>query len=402
MRYVLVFGTSGCGKKNFLDTLRDEDHRLFSVQIECKKLENPLQVSRLRSEIANQIHHIKTRFQPRPGTCFVGLHATHLREAFVYSAIPLSSLRKLRPAFCITLIDDLYAMQARLGSEGYRYSYRDLVLWLRAELLMADVIAEEAVVSRTLRTKNFILGAKHPRTVVSRLVSNDTTPKVYAAYSITGVLSQQNASLRMKLLDENIEYRRKLVTLGAVVFDPATLDDRILINTIAQDRNPRRGRVKISGSKRWPYVIGRGLNAPTLSDPSNAFPIEIPHVEAFVLKVTPQQTPHRPYSDIDALITQIDLRYVSQSDFITVWRPFCLGTYSSGCFREARTAVELGKSAIAFCPRKDREMLGVQSRPLSDKWPSGVPLIENEEEFWSRVQKIFDAERKSRANRTIN
>ena len=379
MRYVLVFGTSGCGKKDFLDTLRDEDHHRFSVQIECRKLEHPLRVLRLRSEIVNQIRQIKARFQPRPGTCFVGLHATHLHEAFVYSAIPLSVLRELKTAFCITLLDDLYAMQARLGSEGYRYSYRDLVLWLRAELLMADLIAEEVVTNRTVQTKNFILGAKHPRSVVSRLVGPDTTPKVYAAYSITGVLSQQNTSVRKKLLKENIEYRRKLVTLGAVVFDPATLDDRILINKIIQDRNPRRGRVRISRSKRWPYTIGRGLNAPTLSDPPNAFPIEIPHVEAFVLKITPQQTPHRPYSDIDALITQIDLRYVSQADFITVWRPFCLGTYSSGCFREARTAAELGKSAVAFCPREDREMLGVQSRPLSDKWPSGVPLIEKGE-----------------------
>jgi len=301
----------------------------------------------------------------------------------------------------MTVFDDLYAMQARLRRAGNRYSYRDLVLWLRAELMMADLVAEEVVANTGLPTKNFVVGVKHPKSIVRRLVNHDTTPKIYAAYSITGIVRELDPSTKKRLLKENVEYRRRLNRLGAIVFDPGTLDDRILVNQVLEHKGPRPGLVTIHRSKRWPYSLGRGTEAPILSDPLDAFPIQIPHIEAFVLKTTPQPTPHRPYSDIDALITQIDLRYVSQANFVTVWRPFCRGRYSSGCFWEAKIAADLGKKAVAFCPSEDLEVMSSESRPLNDKWPSEVRLIEQEKEFWSQVHDIWNAERESLSKRSV-
>jgi len=179
-----------------------------------------------------------------------------------------------------------------------------------------------------------------------------------------------------------------------VVFDPATLDDRLLINKVKDDTAPRAEAITVRADERWPYRIGPDeANQPCVDDPEGVFPLDIAHAEAFLLKGA-LGSPHSPYNDIDAHITQIDLRYVKQADFVTVWRPFSRGFQSLGCYREVRTAESLNKEVIAYCPNEDQQAFRSnpenKMRPLQEIWPPTVPLIPDEQQFWSRVRQAVE------------
>jgi hypothetical protein len=324
-------------------------------------------------------------------------------ETMLSSALPIQELQELRPDFCITIHDDLYAVGKRLHDRGFPLNYQQLLLWRSAELLVADLVAGLVVRGPDLPDPpNFWLGAKHPRSSVIRLLRDWKAPKVYAAFSISGILKIDDAAARAQLKDETTEYRTRLYDRGLIVFDPATLDDRLLINDVLGDLAPTPATLVIEAHKRWPFLIRGEENRPAVEDPAGLFPLQIAHAEAFLLK-GPTARPHQPYSDIDAHITQIDLRYVSQADFVTVWRPFNQGIPSAGCFREAASAASQGKEVIAFCPQEDlrdyENNPASGSRPLREVWPTGVPLIPGVDEFWRQVDLAVERLKAARTRR---
>jgi hypothetical protein len=399
MPVILFFGTSGCEKGAFLKKLERPRDRVFSTQLERSNWHLLGEEAR-RKALADSIGRLRSKIRRRPGTYLVGVHATNSFEAALFSPLSIKLVKTLRPSFCVTLFDDLYAMHARLG-QRHPHKYQDLLLWKNAEFVVADIIARETVqIRRGLPDPpNFYLGVKHPRKSIERLLFRPAATKVYASYAITGVLKQKDPAVKAKLVAETTRYRKRLYDLDLTVFDPATLDDRLLISEILRkkDRAPKNRWIGIRARDRWPYIIGESENAPCVADPPNLFPFRVRHAEAFLLGWSPAITPHRPYgSDIDTMITQTDLRYVDQSDFVAMWRPFSQGIESTGCYGEAKRAEKLDKPVVAYDPPEDHRRWEQRRRrgPLQPAWPPNVDLVPDEKQFWTRVQEIVNAFRR--------
>jgi len=409
---ILVFGTPGCSKKEFLRQLelsgvwrgvelervweKSSGGRKFSVLLDDA-------LSERRTALQAAIGALKGDPHDSGKALAIGVHATHFVEAMLSCPLPVADLEALGATLCVTIHDDLYAVKKRLAEQGFSMPYQQLLLWRSAELLVADLVASRLVPKRSgqLDPPNIWLGAKHTRISVHRLLNDPTAPKIYAAFSITGVLRVHDRDRREELIQETNEYRTKLHDLGLVVFDPATLDDRLLINKVLLDTAPRDETIVVETHERWPYRIGADeAYQPCVEDPGGVFPLAISHAEAFLLKGG-LGSPHSPYSDIDAHITQIDLRYVAQADLVTVWRPFLLGHQSLGCYREASTAADLGKEVIGYCPAEDEEAFrknpANQQRPLREFWPPNIPLIPDRQVFWTMVVDAVERLRRGRA-----
>ena len=215
----------------------------------------------------------------------IGVHATHFVEAMLLCPLPVRDLGAHGVALCLTIHDDLYAVKKRLAQKGFPMTYRQLLIWRSAELLAADLVASFLVPKRNnqLDPPNISLSVKHARVSIQRLLNEPTRPRVYAAFSITGVIRRPELE-RRPLIQETNQHRKKLHDLGIVVFDPATLDDRLLINKVMGDTAPRAGAITIEADERWPYRIGSDeANQPCVNDPDGVFPLEIAPAEAFLL-----------------------------------------------------------------------------------------------------------------------
>lgn len=394
MNIVLVFGIPGCGKRDFLRSLNDAG-LLTALDLEEVWEElNGRPFSDLLGKAPDEVRRglskaIGQLTRDERARVFVGVHATHMVETMLSSPLPLEALKALPVDYCITLHDDLYAVAKRLRDRGWPFTYDQVLLWRNAELLVADLTSTLVARNTELlgETPNFWVGVKHPKSVILKLLREPTSPKVYAAFSISGVREESDPETKQRLKDETTRYRKELYDRGLIVFDPATLDDRLLINRVISDEAPRKEILQIEAHERWPYRVGsEGDYEPAVEDPIGTFPIKLSHAEAFLLR-GPAAPPHQPYYDIDAHITQIDLRYVRQADFVTVWRPFSKGVPSVGCYREAKSAVAQDKPVVAFSPLEDEEAYRQASKkkPLMEVWPPAVPLIPEEYRFWREV-----------------
>jgi len=407
MPIILVFGTSGCNKASFLESLCRGDKRFWKIELEKEwelhhqtrwttLLDQP--TAKRRNALKETIVRLKSNL-PGNKIVLLGLHATHLVEASLSSPAPIDVLKDIGVDFCITVFDDLAAVRHRLAKRGFHYNFQQLLLWRSAELLAADLISEEVAQKFSNRTniRNFFIAVKHPLSTVRKLLTNLNCIKVYSAYSISGVIETKNPDLRLRLKNETIKYRKELLMRNIVVFDPGTLDDRLLISKLRTNKL-KQGYNTVNFKERWPYLLGRNKNLhPAVVDPKNLFPLRIQNIEAYILKKSLGGISGH-YNQIDAHITQIDLRYVAQADFITVWRPFNQGTPSLGCRREVEYATVLERPVIAYSTREDKKLLEEkprgQSRPLDRLWVSSGGLLENQKEFWVEIDKIIQQFRK--------
>ena len=402
MSVILVFGTSGCAKANFLRLLRRYNANYWTTEIERewektrKSADWTVLLGRPQHErqsaLENTVRRLKKNI-PQNKTSLIGVHATHLVDAFCSSSIPLSALKELPIKFCITLIDDLGPVRHRLSEKGYHYNYQQLLTWRSAELLVADLVAKEVVKTQLTRINvpNFCIGVKHAISQVNKLISNPNLLRVYSAYAITGIHQTKTKSLKDKLKRETLEYRKNLIKKNLIVFDPGTIDDRLLINKVTKKRiKPKY--IEINENERWPYKLDDADLRPVLSDPAGLYPIKFPHSEGDLLKESlPGMS--RYYNEIDAQITSIDKRYIDQADFITVWRPFNQGFNSLGCREEARYASDSQKMVVTYNPHEDevkfRRNPQNQSRPLSEKWIKAGRLFPDEIKFWSEIDNVI-------------
>lgn len=407
MRVILVFGTSGCGKGSFLKGCRTDYKAVYCSELEAewKKLSSKSWKSQLGKPIPERRKALEVAVgwfldsakRRKVNTAILGIHATNMAESMLSSPLPVSVLKQLNIDFCLTVHDDLYAVRRRLQREGFHINYQQLLLWRNAEHVIADLVATELVGTGGGRIDppNFWLGVKHPKSSLRRLLFCPTCPKVYSAYSIAGILEvkDKDPQLYSKLIAETSVYRGNLYQHDLIVFDPATLDDRLLVKEAISNDIKGENFVTINQQERWPYVISdNGSNAPMVGDPKDAFPFKIAYAEASLLRGS-STSPHAPYSDIDAHVTQIDLRYVAQADFVTVWRPFNQGVPSVGCLTEVNTAHTLGKDVLAYSLETDLQQYAARpenkSRPLKTVWPAGVPLFTNEQDFWDKVNNTI-------------
>jgi len=280
----------------------------------------------------------------------IALHGTHLCGGIPTFPCTASALKRLHPDVIFTLLDDVYACRSRLAAAGYDYPYKQLLVWRQIECSFADHLAACCDVP------NIYIAAKHPRLTLYRLLFEPRCPRMYSASHITE--ARPNVHFRDEI-DEN----RRTLHKDYVVFDPLTVDDRVLVNKLADVSNGPEF-LPIDASDRWPLALERlGDGFQSLVDADrDVFPIKVSVEEARDLTRPDSLTPYM--SIIDLQITQRDYRYIDQSDVMVAYRPRMNGQESLGVAAEKRYAAgSARKPVVEYSPELDGKVR--QSRPFS-------------------------------------
>ncbi|GAG35248.1 unnamed protein product, partial [marine sediment metagenome] len=238
----------------------------------------------------------------------------------------------LDPAICITLIDDVYSCRKRLECGGYPYRHHQLLNWRQIECGVADLIADASSI------ENVYLAAKHPSMMVYRLLFEPKRPRLYSASQITNVRDNPQAR-------KEIEAHRRHIHQKFVVFDPLTVDDRILVNSLPGEET-EAATFQVEIDARWPSdlsEIGPLYESLVPEDPS-FFPLTVEVEEAEELNRPDQMS--SPMSTIDAQITHRDFRYIDQADVMAAYRPRLLGHESGGVAAEKLYAAGTGATPV--------------------------------------------------------
>ncbi|KPK47816.1 MAG: hypothetical protein AMK72_07915 [Planctomycetes bacterium SM23_25] len=298
----------------------------------------------------------------------LSLHACHQCGSIPVFPCSSEAVKGLDPAICITLIDDVYSCRQRLERGGYPYGYHQLLNWRQVECGIADLIADAC------RIENVYLAAKHPRMMVYRLLFEPKRPRLYSACQITNVRDDPKAR-------KEIEAHRRHIHQQFVVFDPLTVDDRILVNSLPGEEAEAE-TLQVGIDARWPSDlsdIGSHYEGLVPEDP-NLFPLTVQVKEAEELNTPDQMS--SPMSTIDAQITQRDFRYIDQADAVAAYRPR-KGHESRGVAAEKMYAAGSGgKTVIEYSPWEDIE--GTQSRPFAT--PVAGPVLQDLSNFYRSLE----------------
>lgn len=255
----------------------------------------------------------------------LSMNYPYFRDDRFFPAFSIDLIKKFNPSVIITLIDDVFACWARISireEESPSRSYfriRDMFSWRSAAILFGDLFA------KSLGVSNYVVSVKHPPKMLYKLIfrSNEYL-RVYASYPITS--TKKEASTR-KVIDDF----RNTLHEHFCVFDPVTIDDRLLSNASINGSNS-----VITKDIRWNLPSGFSM----VSDDdiwSKKSQIEIP-VEQIDEVAKPLSVNEK--STIDKHILFRDYRLISDSKAVIAGRPFFNKHPSQGVSSEIQYAVQ--------------------------------------------------------------
>lgn len=324
----------------------------------------------------------------------IGLHAVHFCSGIpVFPCVP-ANVRELSPDAVVTLIDDTYVCRQRLTDVGYPYTHHELLVWRAIECGFADNLAEAC------GTRNILIAAKHPSITLYRILFQPKVPRLYSGSQITRVRNVPEAH-------EEIDTHRRRIHQQFAVYDPLTIDDRLLINHLtAEDtdddaentdghvENTDDEMISIELDSRWVCDL-LGLGSEYLAmvpDNGNVFPVQISGSEARALSRPIERSSWR--NIIDAHITARDFRYIDQSDVMVAYRPRYNGHESRGVAAEkSHAAFGAGIPVVEYTPPSDE----AESRPFSTIVPG--PVLSDLELFYESITDVAQQEVERRLNR---
>lgn len=160
-----------------------------------------------------------------------------------------------------------------------------------------------------------------------KLIFESSVPRVYASYPISRVRDIPQTV-------EEINAARRKLHEAFTVFDPVTIDERILRGKMEQT-DPPPDTISIALADRWPLAWSE-----CAMDPSDSYPIEIPTEEVAALGA---QFGDRWYwQDIDDNIRWRDFALINQSQGVLAYRPrFGDQDPSRGVTRELNYALDV-------------------------------------------------------------
>lgn len=245
----------------------------------------------------------------------IGLHLTFYRKGAFYSPIleSLDVLSELNVKMVVTLIDDVYDIVYRIGRKearlriGTRLSLSGALHWRAVETMVADIVAAY------LGVKNYLVAVKHPVEVFARLLAEPNAKLIYVSHPIRLIRDKPDK------LKEVVEFKRRLLDAGFVVFDPATIDEGV--DAV--------------------YSLERRLPLPKE-------PTVPPTVREMVLNLDEETA-----SIIKEHIEERDYRLISQSHAVVAYRPFMEKMLHKGVLSEMDAAIALGKQLFVYDPKKE-------------------------------------------------
>jgi len=275
------------------------------------------------------------------------MHLIYLRNNRYFSPLDLSLLRDYSPDGFITLIDDIYLIKKRIMLRSEESAFktdlhlRDIISWRSIELSLSDMLC--SFLGEKMKLFNFILSVKQPVSTLYNIILNPTKLKIYIAHPIT--VAKNNTDLI-----EEIEAFKDIIHREFTVFDPTTIDERLLTYSLEEQypdwRSISRGQlaelvVELNYGNRWPVN-----HEPILSSSiEELFPIEIDAEEIIDIGEA-----------IDDHIQSRDYRLISQSDVMVAFRPNYKKRTSPGVLSEMHHARDVAlKPCHMYFPESDGE-----------------------------------------------
>jgi len=272
-------------------------------------------------------------------------HLVYYRNSRFLLPLNMNLIEKFNPDGFITIIDDVYLLKKRIQNRSETSPFktelrlRDLIAWRSIETNIADMLCMH--LSNEKQIINYLISVKQPVSTLYNLIYEPEKLKTYVAHPISS--TRENS----KLIDE-IEDFKSLMHENFTVFDPTTIDERLLSKSLEEQypdwRTMSKGKladsiVKITLDKRWP-IRHSPLLCPDISD---LFPISLPADE--IVEVT---------QDIDNQIQNRDYRLIAQSDALVAYRPNLGGKLSTGVFSEMQYARDVAfKPCHMYFPLED-------------------------------------------------
>lgn len=272
-------------------------------------------------------------------------HLVYFRNSRFLLPLNMNLVEKFDPDGFITLIDDIYLLKKRIQIRSETSPFktelrlRDLIAWRSIETNLTDMLCSH--LSHKKPIINYLISVKHPISTLYNLIFKPEKLKTYVAHPISSTRD------KCELINE-IEEFKSIMHENFTVFDPTTIDERLLTNSL-QEQYPEwkkmsKGEladsvVEIEMEKRWPI-----RHSPLLcQDVSGLFPINLPADE--IVEVT---------QDIDNQIQNRDYRLISQSDALVAYRPHLGRKLSTGVFSEMQYARDVAfKPCHMYFPKED-------------------------------------------------
>ena len=253
-----------------------------------------------------------------PEHVFINLHATYFRRNRFFSLVDFDRLRQFNPDLILTLIDDVhdcwYRIQERekLHPRATNLRMRDLLLWRTVEVMAGEFF------KNGLGVPNYVVAVKHPSIMAKRLIFEPERKRIYASFPISSTRANEED---MRSVDE---FRMNLHS-QFTVFDPLTIDERILSNAYANGEDGS-GNVYLDNALRWPTGFSGDYEA--MIPPEDK--VDSFHVPAAQIA--------EAIKDIDRQIEARDFRLIEQSQAVAAFRPNFRRHFSRGVNAELQYA----------------------------------------------------------------
>ncbi len=397
---ILVFGCSGARKKSALERLKvrynfdhpDETVFLTDIGTYLGPLSNflPRPPGDQRAALRTALRQcIDDTVSSRADLKFVSLHGTYFYAGNVTAPLSALELADFVPQAVVTLIDDAYAMKHRLRSGGYDFLFSELLIWRAVDIALVDNLTYALSVQLERTVENVVVAAKHPTEMLYRALFQPEIPRLYASFHITTTRGDPQA--RRAIDDVREELHRQYA-----VFDPVTIDDRILINSLGTT-GEGVDDIEIPAGHRWDWRLpaNSGNHFVPLVDDEEFFPVRVPVAEGRMLSFVSQSSMKNM---VDAQITSRDFRYIHQSDCMAVFRPRFEGRTSIGVEQEIEYAETVAKiPVVAYAPEDDWAKYKAKTGGSVPVKPvMAGPALQDLEAFYDSIHTIANTEARKR------
>lgn len=292
----------------------------------------------------------------------------YFRDDRFFPAFKLEILNNFQPQILITFIDDALTCWKRIlqrEEEASTRSYfriRDMFTWRSACTLLGDIIA------KNFNIRNFLVAVKHPPVMLYKLIFKPNSRKIYSSYPISSTRGKPETR---KIIDD---FRNKLHE-NFCVFDPVTIDDRLLVSFA----DKQESEISITADSRWPFPNDFSMvSEQGIWEKNSEIRVPIEQIKEVTKPISVNEK-----SIIDKHILYRDYRLIRDSEALIAGRPFFLGRPSGGVTSEIQYASQtVGIPCFMYWNQKE------DGHPKDSPFAGKGQYYENIEKLMSDVAKI--------------
>lgn len=374
MRAILA-GHTGLEKETFLERLSDLCRQagrvlgIYDLEKETVKqcgspspshldqyFQNKNLFIRYRKEAFEKINkHIDDDGLP---TALLNIHVTYRRRRIPFHVIDYQQLMVFRPDMFITLIDDVYRVQARIKTKAEKIAdaataeitLKDIMEWRYAEIMHVETMANFSGHIQRRSIPHYIIPLRGGERVVYQLLfeseealgaRGDWKPKAYIGFPITKTLGDSPEA--KTLAKERDRFRKRMKDLDLIIFDPYGIEEKALSIALAAVKNKREAPDTV-------HVISE---------------------DEEVFQVNKEEAEEVDF-DIGVQVPARDYMMIYQSDFFVGYRP----ALSSGEKSEIANANQLGKPVYVVWPKSDPPKDDFEELKVTEQYETIEELIE--------------------------